>query len=92
MVLIQVFCDPTLPGPDGEPAGVAEVGPGRVYVSGGGGGKSAAAGRITQCQLEVGETFLVWMGEQNTISGLISEGFRQQVILQNERCLFDYHE
>ena len=50
--LPQVFCDPTLPGPDGAPAGVAEVGPGRVYVS----GKSAAAasGRITQCQLEVG--------------------------------------
>ena len=46
----QVFCAPTLPGPDGAPAGVAEVGPGRVYVS----GKSAAAGRITQCQLEVG--------------------------------------
>ena len=47
----QVFCDPTLPGPGGAPAGVAEVGPGRVYVS----GKSAAAsGRITQCQLEVG--------------------------------------
>ena len=49
--LPQVFCDPTLPGPGGAHAGVAEVGPGRVYVS----GKSAAAsGRITQCQLEVG--------------------------------------
>ena len=50
-----MFCDPTLPGPDGDPAGVAEVGPGRVYVSGGGKSAAAGTGRITQCQLEVRE-------------------------------------
>ena len=57
---------------------MAEVGPGRVYVSGGG---KPAVGRITQCQLEVGEQFPGVMACKNIIDDLTIDGIRPQVIL-----------
>ncbi len=42
--LETVYCEPTIPGPDGQPAGTADL-PGRVFNTGRKG--------LTQCQLEV---------------------------------------